>query len=119
MTDRIYGLTEQQFKDAGAAVKAIQSGVRPTRTGGSVYPVGGMTLALAVCAITDWTAWGSVTVKVRNGATLTSTEIECVAPGTDGTDMAGTRGIIVLFAGENGPQYQFIPLECLPSCEIS
>lgn len=116
--DRIYGLTEQQFDDTGKAVKAIQSGVRPVRTNGSIYPVPPAQLAYYVCATEDWTAFGTVTCRIRSGDTLTDDELECVAIGEDGTDKAGTRGIAILAAGADGAVYQFIPLECEPTCDL-
>jgi hypothetical protein len=77
-----------------------------------------MANAVIGCATTDWTAFGLVVVEIRDEDGMTGETIDCRAPGTDGTDMEGTQGICIPIAGFS-QGFQFIPLECLPTCEIS
>jgi len=116
--DRAHVLTSEQFREVGDTVNAVKAMSRSEAGGDRRFPAPFATLAYAVCATEDWTAFGAVTCKIRSGDTLTDTELECVAPGNDGTDLAGTRGLAILFAGENGAEYQFLPLECEPSCDL-
>lgn len=76
---------------------------------------GGVANAVIGCAMGDWTAFGTVEVQLRDADGQVDETIECRAPGTDGTDMAGTQGICIPITGF-AVGFQFIPLECEPTC---
>lgn len=117
--DRAHVLTSEQFREVGDTVNAVKAMSRSEAGGDRRFPAPAAQLAYYVCTTEDWEAFGMVTCKIRSGSTLTTTELECVAPGTDGTDLAGTYGLALLAAGESGAVYQFLPLECEPTCSLS
>lgn len=79
---------------------------------------GGMANAVMGCANEDWTAFGAFDVKILDADGVTTEIIECIAPGTDGTDMAGTQGVCIPVTGFD-QAFVFIPLECEPTCTIT
>lgn len=75
-------------------------------------------------ATEDWTEFSEVDVDVWTGVPSGGSvsdpleTVTCIAPGTDGTDMTGTIGLIIPVTGY-GPtiRYQFLPLQCAPTEE--
>lgn len=65
-------------------------------------------------AKTDWTPFQVITMQVHDKDGYTGEEIEVIAPGTDGTDMAGCWVQGVGIVGYDEPA-QAIQLECEPT----
>lgn len=67
------------------------------------------------CARDDWMPFDRITVELHDEAGPSGETVEARAPGTDGTGKAGTSGI-VLRISDYPLKWQFVPLECTPTC---
>lgn len=116
MATTVYGLSAESFERTKEAVRLVLGGVQQQRVR-SKYPIVTLSSVVAVigCATEDWTAFGTVEVEIRTSSGMTGETIDCRAPGTDGTSMTGTQGICIPITGFD-VGYQFIPLECEPTC---
>lgn len=115
MATTVYGLSAESFERTKEAVRIVLGGVVQHR-GRAKYPIAIAPQAAFIgCTTEDWTAFGTVEVEIRTSAGMTGEMVDCRAPGTDGTDTTGTQGICIPISGFD-EAYQFIPLECEPTC---
>lgn len=112
-----YGFSNEddfrRMRDVVRRIEAERRGQPPARARWQ----GGAESAFIACTTEDWTAFGTVEVQPKDSDGDMGDPIDVMAPGVDGTDMTGTKGICIPVTGFNLP-YQFIPLECEPTCDL-